>query len=1202
MSDALDIGKTAGDVFNDRSRTLAPAAVASQVVTMSIISVVTILLFNLLRPNNKIIYEPKVKYHEGNKPPPRISSGLFGWLPPLIHTKEPELLEKIGLDAVTFLRFNRLLRQLFAGVVVLTGGILIPINVVYNLNNVDKNARDSLSMLTIRDVSGDWLYAHVVVTYLITIMIIVAVWFHWRAIIKLRHAWFRSPEYLQSFYARTIQITHVPKKAQSDDGLKDILGRLGMPYPTTSVHIGRRVGDLPDLIEYHNETVRQFEEVLVRYLKGGKLRAKRPTVRVGGFWGMGGKKLDAIDFYTAKLKRVEGEIEAMRTKIDLRKAENYGFASMAAVPFAHIVAFKMRNKHAKGTTISLAPNPKDIIWKNMNRTDGEIARRKTIGTLWLILVCFFNTIPLLIISFLANLDAIRKWVPFLEDWNKASAQTFSIVSGVLPATVSAIFSFFLPIIMRWLTRFMGALTYSRLDRAVIARYFAFLIISQLILFTLIGVIFSSVKEIILAIGDKSFQEIVANLDTLPDVIHRTYINQASYWLTYFPLRGFLVIFDLAQIINLLWLSFKTRVFGRTPRDIREWTQPPEFQYAVYYSNLLFMASVGLVFAPLAPLVAIAACIVFWLGSWIYKYQLMFVFVSKVESGGRLWNVVVNRLLFCVLLMQLLMILTIGLQKGFGTFIWVSAVPPILFMIAFKIYINRAFIPQFNYFQPTQEEIRLAQVHSSDNKSGKLSKRFGHPALHADLFTPMLQAELMPLLSQVYRGKIENDKAALNEYGGQNMSAQIMPSGIKIAAINESDLEYDPALYQRDRGELDWDRRSVSTVNMLDTASTLNGHYANASMSKINEYHNYGPQRSGFTSEIELTAMDSPSEHLLSPRAMAFQQSAGSESTHSLNQAPMDPSMQGERTYSPTPFSESQRTLVSPVPDATHQYPPQSNRQSSANLLAGQQPDPARSPSPYMQPYPPQHARQMSSNMLQGRASPGPQQAYGARAPSPGPYQALAGGRASPGPQQAMAGRMSPGPQQAYTGRSSPGPQQAYNGRSSPGSHQAYTGRSSPGPQQAYTGRSSPGPHQAYDGRSASPGPNAAYVGRASPAPQQAYARSPSPGVNQAYGHAPHPSEQWANHSHGRQASGNMLAMQHGRQQSGNMLQHSPLGVNVPPHGAALPHMRSPSGNPLASGHSPVSPAQGPPRGAMSPSPTHAPQNHAGRGVYRGAPP
>lgn len=89
--------------------------------------------------------------------------------------------------------------------------------------------------------------------------------------------------------------------------------------------------------------------------------------------------------------------------------------------------------------------------------------------------------------------------------------------------------------------------------------------------------------------------------------------------------------------------------------------------------MLLMAAVGLVFAPLAPLVSLAACIVFWMNSFVYKYQLMFVFISKVESGGvcpflflrkrvtdvhqRLWNVVINRLLFCVVLMQSLLVLS-----------------------------------------------------------------------------------------------------------------------------------------------------------------------------------------------------------------------------------------------------------------------------------------------------------------------------------------------------------------------------------------------------------------------------------------------------------------------------------------------------------------------------------------------------------------
>lgn len=291
-------------------------------------------------------------------------------------------MEKIGLDAVAFLRFLRLLRWLFTGITLLTCGILIPINVSYNLENVIPGERDVLSMLTIRDVKGNKLYAHVAVSYLITILVVVLVYIHWREMVRLRHEWYRSPEYNQAFYARTLSIMNVPKEHQSDDGLKTILDSVKMPYPPTSVHIGRKVGKLPEMIEYHNQTVRELEGVLVKYLKDGRIAKHRPTIKIGGVCGLGGVKKDAIDYYTyvsfirtpilphfttcsrphsAKLKQTEAAVEDYRAKIDSRKAESYGFASMAAVPYAHIVAKKLAKKHKKGTDIALAPNPKDIV-------------------------------------------------------------------------------------------------------------------------------------------------------------------------------------------------------------------------------------------------------------------------------------------------------------------------------------------------------------------------------------------------------------------------------------------------------------------------------------------------------------------------------------------------------------------------------------------------------------------------------------------------------------------------------------------------------------------------------------------------------------------------------------------------------------------------------------------------------------------------
>ena len=271
------------------------------------------------------------------------------------------------------------MRTIFSLVALATCAVLVPINVAYNLKNVPSSERDVLSMLTIRNVSGNILWAHVGMVYVITAVVIVVVWFHWTAMVRLRAQFFRSPEYVQSFYARTLIVMRVPKKLQSDEGIKVIFDSVQVPYPTTSVHIGRRVGTLPELIEVHNNTVREFEKVLVRYLKGGKIGKKRPTIRLGGFMGMGGTKIDAIDHYTCvicnllmsvrliisinseKLKRTELAVESYRSQIDRRKPENYGFASMAAVPYAHIVAQLLENKRPKGSAISLAPNPKDIV-------------------------------------------------------------------------------------------------------------------------------------------------------------------------------------------------------------------------------------------------------------------------------------------------------------------------------------------------------------------------------------------------------------------------------------------------------------------------------------------------------------------------------------------------------------------------------------------------------------------------------------------------------------------------------------------------------------------------------------------------------------------------------------------------------------------------------------------------------------------------
>lgn len=88
---------------------------------------------------------------------------------------------------------------------------------------------------------------------------------------------------------------------------------------------------------------------------------------------------DAIDYYTRKLAKTEAAVQEWREKSEFNKVESYGFASLAAVPYAHIVAQRLAGKHPKGTTITLAPKPEDIVGGSSQSGDSQQGARLTIA-------------------------------------------------------------------------------------------------------------------------------------------------------------------------------------------------------------------------------------------------------------------------------------------------------------------------------------------------------------------------------------------------------------------------------------------------------------------------------------------------------------------------------------------------------------------------------------------------------------------------------------------------------------------------------------------------------------------------------------------------------------------------------------------------------------------------------------------------------
>ncbi|CAO1617447.1 unnamed protein product [Parajaminaea phylloscopi] len=768
-----------GDALNQSSKT-SGAQVAIAGGAFVGLAVFTLICFCFLRPNNKIVYQPKLKYAEGDRRPPPLSDSVLGWLPPVLRLSEQDLLPLIGLDAVTFLRFCRMICYITTLLAIIMCGTLIPVDITYHLRNQGSGAYN-LNMLSMFNVKGNYIWAHVAMSYIGTFVALTLIWYNYRQMVQLRWTWFRSDDYQNAFHARTLMITHVDKRLRSDEALAGALSSIGMPYATTDVHISRVVGQLPDLIEKHDEYVRQLERVLAKWLKDPqKVPQSRPTMRIGGWACFGGKQVDAVDYLTRRIKTLETTIVTWKERIADHKPESYGFAAMATVPFAHAAARSLRSKHPRGLEVTLAPPPKDIIWENMNMTGAQRARSSSWGFVLLSLLLFVNAVPLVAVALISQMERFQGVLPFLASWHGASSWSFSAVAGLAPPAISGAFGYFLPYLMRRLGKYRGVTTRNRLDRVICSQYFGFLVISQFVVFTLVGVTLTTIAQLIK--NDKS----IRNADAILGLVKNQYLNMSNYWLTWIPLRIFVIMFDVSQTIKLLYTWVLSAFLGRTPRDIREFTKPPSFDYAIYYANFLFLFAVGMLYATLAPLVLAFVAICAWVGLFAYKYMHIYVVITKNESGGRLWRVVINRLLIGIVFMQVILALAVALDQRWPAF---ACLPPILFVVIFKIYCRVAFDRQFDWYIPDANELGRLKAHTGDASHHRLARRFGHPSLHQRLFTPMVHAKIKHLLPQVYTGRLD-DYDAYDAEGGKNAD---MAGGLNIKAVEEDEAAYNPHL-------------------------------------------------------------------------------------------------------------------------------------------------------------------------------------------------------------------------------------------------------------------------------------------------------------------------------------------------------------------------------------------------------------------------
>ena len=685
----------------------------------------------------------------------------------MIKTKEPELVEKVGLDAAVFMRFTRMMRNIFLALTVVGCGILIPTNLLA-ADDQWSNGASFFNRLTPVYSAGASFWVYVVLAYLFDAIIFYFLWANYRHVLRLRRAYFDSPEYQKSLHSRTLLLTDIEASLRSDDGIVKITEEVEASAETPRPSIARNVKDLPELVEEHEESVRELEQHLAKYLKNhDSLPAKRPTCKASkkDKAYARGQEVDAIEYLTSRIKQLETEIKEVRLTVDKRNAMSYGFATYQQIAEAHNVAYVARKGGPEGSIIKLAPKPNDLIWKNLKMIKKERNWQNFINNLWVALLTIAWIAPnVLIAVFLSNLSHLGSIWPSFDDSLHHHPTLWSIVQGVVSPAITTLFYFFLPAIFRHLVTKAGDVTRTGRERHVMHKLFSFFVFNNLVVFSLFSAVWGFVTAVIgsakgsgndweAVVASQPFQRIVTALITV-----------TPYWCSWLLQRNLGAAIDLSQLVRLTWGSFSRRYLSPTPRQLIELTAPQPFEYAGYYNYFLFYAAVALCFGALQPLTLAITGLYFWMDSFIKKYMILYIFITKYESGGMFWPTLFNRVLVCACLGNVVIALLVVAKGNYDGVNWamLAAMAPLPFLIGgFKWYCMRTYDDPIHYYHQGQA-MRDVELHAGGEgkrrKGDKVGVRFGHPALYKPLMTPMVSAKSQHLLKQVYSGRTSVDES------------------------------------------------------------------------------------------------------------------------------------------------------------------------------------------------------------------------------------------------------------------------------------------------------------------------------------------------------------------------------------------------------------------------------------------------------------
>ncbi|KAJ9543360.1 hypothetical protein OSB04_023067 [Centaurea solstitialis] len=628
-----------------------------------------------LQPINDRVYFPKW-YLRGIRDSPTSSGTVvkkyvnvdvkmylkfLNWMPAALRMPEPELIQHAGLDSAVYIRIYLLGLKIFCPITVLAFAVLVPVN--YTGENFEQ-MRESMQDLTFSNIDklsisnvapgSKRLLAHIVMAYAFTFWTFYALYNEYMIVTKMRL------HFLATERRRPDQFTVLVRNIPPDDDesvsehVKHFF-RVNHPDHYLLHQVVYNANALAGMVA----TKKTLQNWLTYYTnKFERHPDKRPMTKTG-FWGLWGRNVDAIDYYTGKIEKLSKEEEEEREKVlnDPNAIMPAAFVSFRSRWGAAVCAQTQQSHNPTIWLTDWAPEPRDVYWDNLAIPFVELNLRRLLMAVALFFLTFCFMIPIAFVQTLANIESIQKAFPGLKRVIEMGSVK-SLVQGFFPGIVLKIFLILLPTIIMTMSKIEGHTALSTLETRSAGKYHLFLLVNVFLGSIITGTAFQQLKEFM----NQSPSEI-------PKTVGVSIPMKATFFITYVMVDGWSgIAAEILRLVPLIIYHLKNAFLVKTEKDREQAMDAGSLTWAVSEPRIQLYFLLGLVYSTVTPLILPFIVVFFAFSYLVFRHQvaslpIINVYDQKYESGATFWPDVHRRIIIGLMISHILFLGLLNTKKA-----------------------------------------------------------------------------------------------------------------------------------------------------------------------------------------------------------------------------------------------------------------------------------------------------------------------------------------------------------------------------------------------------------------------------------------------------------------------------------------------------------------------------------------------------------